>query len=504
MPGLALNEDADHFFFDRSPEKMTVEGLRELIDHYAVPQMKEIFLNVNSMRASYRSRVWTSYWDGFDPNQGNDQPFFASWPAGEREAVRKGVNNARLLDERGIDLFKVWIDRVRQHGISPWLSMRMNDVHSVDNVDAWCHTDFWRNHPEYRRAPYRFEAWPDRAYDYGRKEVRDYHFALIEEIFDRYDFDGLELDWMRFGFHFRPGFEAEGREILMDFHRRVRALADAQAKRRGHPIRIGVRAPSRPQTARELGLDAAAWAKAYLVDYIVITPFWATIEFDMPVELWKELLGDSPAILAAGLELNLRPTPRVWPKYGGHMSNSAETVFGAAASLLHRGADRIYLFNYMDTCTTVDNPEDYPKILHGAGTLQTATAGSRRHVVTYPDTWAPGEPDSHLLPAECRQGRTAAFRIPIGPKPAGGTAQVYVGLGENGGLDTAALEVRVNGQLCSPTTAAVPSPVHPIVQKSAGFDVPPGILHDGYNVVEVTGKLERAQEIVWMEIMIRS
>jgi len=417
MSGLALNEDADHFFFDRNPEKMTVDGLNELGDHYISPQMKEIFFNVNSMRTSYRSRVWTAIWDGFDPSLGDDQPFFADWPANEIAPVRKGVYNAYLLDLKGIDLFKVWIDRTRYHGRSPWLSMRMNDVHWTDRPGCYVHSPFWRDHPEYRRVDYRFESWSDRAFDYGRKEVRDYHMTLVREILDRYDFDGLELDWMRFGFHFRPGFEEEGRNLLIEFHREVRDLANAAAKRMGHPVKIGVRVPSRPQTARGLGLDAVAWAKLGLVDYIVITPFWATAEFDMPVELWKELLHGTNVTLAAGLEINLRPTPKVWPKYGAGFTNTAETVFGAASSLLHRGADRIYLFNYMDSVTTVSNPEDYPRILNSAGALETAAAGSRRHIVTYSDTWAPGEPQAFPLPETCRKGKTAAFRIHIGPKP---------------------------------------------------------------------------------------
>jgi hypothetical protein len=327
--------------------------------------------------------------------------------------------------------------------------------------------------------------------------------ALIKELLERYDMDGLELDWMRFGFHFKIGFEEEGRRLLIDFHKQVRALADQHARRLGHPIKIGVRVPSRPQTARGLGLDAIAWAKQGLIDMIVITPFWATVEFDMPVELWKELLGDSKVILAAGLEINLRPHIKVWPKYPENMSNSAETVFGAAASLLHRGADRIYLFNYMDSVTTVDNPADYPEILNKAGSLETIVGNSRRHVVTFMDTWAPGEPQAHLLPAQCGKNMTASFRIHIGPKPKNGTAQVYVGMGENGSLDVSALEVRVNGKLCPSSCQSLPIPFHPVVQKVGGFEIPIGILHDGYNVVEVTGTLDQSHEINWIEIMIR-
>jgi len=34
---------------------------------------------------------------------------------------------------------------------------------------------------------------------------------------------------------------------------------------------------------------------------IVITPFFETCEFDLPIELWKELLGDCPVLVAAGM-----------------------------------------------------------------------------------------------------------------------------------------------------------------------------------------------------------
>jgi hypothetical protein len=504
MPGLAINEDADHFYFDRDSEKMTVKGLQELVDHYHTPQVKEILFNVNSQRTSYASKVWSTMWEGYDPNGPDDQPRLAGTPEDERPAVRKGIYNAFVLNQKGIDPFTVWIDRARELGHPAWLSMRMNDVHSVDNVNSYIHSEFWKSHPEFQRVPHRLEAWADRAFDYGHKEVRDYHMALIKEIFERYDFDGLELDWMRFGFHFRPGFEAEGCRLLIEFHREVRRIANEYAKRRKHPIRIGVRVPSRPQTARGMGLDAIAWAKLGLVDMIVITPFWATIEFDMPVELWKELMGEAAKniTLAAGLEINLRPTPKVWPKYADRVSTTAEAVFGAAASLLDRGADRIYLFNYMDSVTTVDNPEDYPKILNNAGAIETATAHARRHIVTYPDTWAPGEPPAYPLPATCSKTSTAAFRIHVGPQPHSGVARVIVGLGENGNIDPATLIVRVNSTLCPSSTAPLPTPIHPIARKSAGFEIPTGTLHAGFNLVEITSTLEEAQEIVWVEIMI--
>jgi hypothetical protein len=37
--------------------------------------------------------------------------------------------------------------------ISPWISMRMNDVHFADKTDHYYHSSFWRNNPSFWRVP---------------------------------------------------------------------------------------------------------------------------------------------------------------------------------------------------------------------------------------------------------------------------------------------------------------------------------------------------------------
>ena len=222
----------------------------------------------------------------------------------------------------------------------------------------------------------------------------------------------------------------------------------------------------------------------------------------MPIEEWRDLLQETAVTLIAGLEINLHSTP----KYNREMSNSAETVFGAATTLLYRGVDQIYLFNFMDSLTTVDNPADYSPILHRAGMLETAASGVRRHVVTFSDTWAQGEPKGYLLPAMAlNKGlghASAEFRIPIGPAPKKGSAQVFIGLGEEGSMNTAAIEVYINTVCCQPCSVAIPKPIFPIAKKVVGFEVPVELLHNGYNHVRVVGSSDQPQQIVWVEIQI--
>ncbi len=485
---MILNEDDSHYFGSRSSEGMTLESLHAFIDQYADTQITHIFLNPNCQRTSYRSRVWDNIWE-----HGKQNPPEAS-------SAKNWVRNAELLDRQGIDPYQVWIQRARQKSISPWISMRMNDAHDLSDASCFLHSSFWVDHPECRRGDAIDANWADIAFDYARPEVREYHMRLVREYFERYDFDGLELDWMRFGYHFKPGCEEEGNRILGEFHREIRRLADDYSQRRGHPIRIGVRAPSRPETARGMGLYPIPWVRDGSVDLVTITPFWATIEFDMPVEIWKDLLRDTPAELAGGLEINLRPTPKVWPDYPDNISNSHETVFGAAASLLYRGVDHIYLFNYMDSQTTVDQPEQYRPILEHAGSLATLEGKHRRHIVTYADTYAVGEAPANPLPAICKQGLSASFRIPIGPRPTGGASRVWIGLGKEGSLDSSGLRVTVNDVETTPSNASAPVPIHSIAGKVAGFEIPRDVLHDSFNVVKICTGQATPYQIVWVEI----
>ena len=282
--GFIINEDDSHFFMSREPEQMSLEGLNAFVDQYAGTKVTHLFLCPNAQKASYRSDVWSAIWD-MEPNQvePKDDPVATRWMA-----------NAKLLNERGLDPYKIWIARCREKSISPWLSMRMNDVHNVDNVNSYIHAKFWIDHPDYWRVP-GGAGWTDRAFDYAIPEVRDHHMKFIRELLDRYDPDGLELDWMRFGYHFKPGQEAEGRTILTQFMRDVRALTREWSEKRGHPILLGARVPTKPESAYGLGMDAVAWVKEGLIDMLVPTPFWATTDFDIPVEQWRKDLGLTPA-----------------------------------------------------------------------------------------------------------------------------------------------------------------------------------------------------------------
>ena len=485
-PTLILNEDDSHFFGSRSAEQMNLEGLHAFVDQYANTKVSHLFLCPNAMKASHRSKVRDAIWE---MGEGQQLP--------QDEVAKRWCANARLLDERGLDPYAVWIARCREKKISPWLSMRMNDVHNVDEVDSYIHSSFWRKHPDYWRVP-GGKGWTDRALDYGIPVVREHAMAYVRELLERYDPDGLELDWMRFGYHFRPGKEAEGVVILNQFMRDVRALTKQWSVKRGHPIQLGARVPTLPDAARGLGMDGVTWVREGLVDMLVPTPFWATTDFDIPIELWRERIGRAAkkVILAPGAEILVRAYPAAKPIEADLLSSR-----GFAAAAWHRGADSIYLFNYMDPGPMTGGKVAYRTLLEEGLSARTVATKPRRHVVSYRDTVAPGMSSDVRLPVDGSTGGN--FRIYSGSKPKKADAFVIAGLAQADGVAQGKFEITINGRKCTPTTDLADLSLFSGVARAMQHQGPSDSLHDGYNEIQIKQLPgEPQQKIVWVEMRI--
>ena len=51
--------------------------------------------------------------------------------------------------------------------------------------------------------------------------MRERFLGLVDETLERYDFDGIELDWMRGPPYFRPGRLLDNLDTLTEFMRQV-------------------------------------------------------------------------------------------------------------------------------------------------------------------------------------------------------------------------------------------------------------------------------------------
>ena len=441
MSGLIQNQDCTDFFYGgRTLDDVDGGALLDAyVDTLSEAGVTVMMVNTNARRTNYRSEVWEAFWDGYDPDGPDDQPFLRSIPAGSRAGYRSLIHNMWALDARGVDYPARAIERCRLRDISPWITLRMNDVHENNDLEHPFHGTLWRDATYHRGGP---ATYYSRGLDYGHPEVRELYRKLVVETLGRYDIDGLELDFMREPYLFKPGAEEGGGAILREWLRGIRRLTHDAGVRRGHPVRLAVRVPSRIEVAQSWGLDAVGWAKDGLVDLVIATPRWSTLEFDMPMGEWREALADTGASLAGGLEVLYRPLPNGPPTHVTH-----EQAAGAAASVLAGGADVVYLFNYFagEHSHPSWTREDYRRTLSAMSSLEALNGLPRRHSVTWRDIIGRDEAYTPPLPAE---GTEFAFRLQTGPRPPeGASAWLEVGLARD--QAPRGFTATVNGTRCT-------------------------------------------------------
>lgn len=323
---LIVNEDNDHYFKCDSA-CMTEKSLVEYIDYVCQGPVTHFFMCPSGQRASFDSKTWEPIWKGM-----ND-------PDGSGAVSNIWCVNAKRLHDLGLDPYAVWIRRCRERRVAPWLSMRMNDTHGMNvrnffRGTTFCRTrsDLWINPDGKTRYDY--------CLDFAKKDVRDYTMAHFRELVERYDVDGVEMDWMRMGRNLRYGHEKEDGHFLTEFMAEARKSLDEIGSRRGRRIALGVRTCRDPDLAWEkMGMAVADWAKAGLVDLVVPHSFWAA-DPGIAVGKWIQRIGAA------------NPSVRVVPGIDFiTLRNGKETAMTpgmyrwVAEKFYSEGAGGVYLFN---------------------------------------------------------------------------------------------------------------------------------------------------------------
>ena len=107
---------------------------------------------------------------------------------------------ARFLDrmrDEGREALQIVIDSCHRIDVEAIAGARMNDCQGVVALfpdDTPDKSRFLLEHPE---LALRFPGTdtPTMMADFGREAVREHKFGVLEEVMQRFDFDGLELNW---------------------------------------------------------------------------------------------------------------------------------------------------------------------------------------------------------------------------------------------------------------------------------------------------------------------
>ncbi len=190
------------------------------------------------------------------------------------EIDRAMTLSIRSLRREGTDVLRVVAQTLRPRGIEVLAGVRMSDTHHrrLAFEDPLC-PRFTIDHPQWViRQPDGRDN--ETAMDYSIREVREHRLAIIRELAERPELDGLELNFMRWGKHFPRHEGAAKAPIMTAFVGQVRAALDEAAARRGakRPI-LGVRVPEGIRECWLAGVDAETWVRNGWIDYLIASTF---------------------------------------------------------------------------------------------------------------------------------------------------------------------------------------------------------------------------------------
>lgn len=198
-------------------------------------------------------------------------------------------SNFDALMEQGYDPFGIMVDTLRSHDIIVMANVRMNDHHG--RLIQW--TPWEREHKEWSLAKDTgARDWKAigalRHMDYAIEGVRKYRFSILKEIVERFNIDGIQLDFGRTApFVSEPKLEKG--KFMTEYIREVRKLLDQIAQKRNVEKKyLGAIVPWDFDFCIKEGLEVKTWIDEGLIDYISPGE-WYYADWNIPLNKWREI-----------------------------------------------------------------------------------------------------------------------------------------------------------------------------------------------------------------------
>ena len=282
---------------------------------------------------NFETQVGEIIGEGYDRLDDSTYSYVHSQTPG---VLKRIADNTRALIETAGGPLTALSSLCREEGLEFFARHRMNSHYKVDPASP-AYGRFRREHPGLmigrpgERIPEGSLEWGVRTgLDYAFPEVRERTASVIIELFERFDVDGVELDFMRHPTFFRPDEAYANRYLMTDLvahvHRRMEQISGA----RGRPLKLAVRVPPTLSDAARVGLDVARWISAGLVDIVVAG--MGMVPFQMRLEEFVEAAAGTDCLVYGCIE-------------GARPAVDDEVLRALAYRFWSAGADGIYLYN---------------------------------------------------------------------------------------------------------------------------------------------------------------
>jgi len=353
-PPIICTDDA--WFFIATDPPLTIDTLRKkLIPMYA--NTPSAFWSTFGDHEVYHheTKIGEIFGEGYDPNTIKPTHSIHS----EYPPPRIIANRKHLMDTTDGPLSSL-ITVCREANMEFFPRVRMNSHYVMDYFHA-SYGNFRRKNPELLIGRPN-ETIPEGTIEHGIRTglnyaflpVREYMYSIITEFFERFDIDGLELDFMRHPAFFRTEEAFRNAYLMTDLIRAIRKKIKEVESERNQKIRLAVRVPPTLEDSRRVGLDIETWISEELVDVVIVGGGF--IPFDTPVKDFVDI-ASKYNIQVYGCIEGLR-----------HID---EKHIRALASLYWQaGASGIYLYNFFTMPTEwnerilnqISNPKNLDKL----------------------------------------------------------------------------------------------------------------------------------------------
>ena len=279
----------------------------------------------------------------------------------ELTGERAGNIDPALLKaiSEGNDPPVVVIQEAKKRNLRVFYSYRVNDIHDAFIPEEL--PSFKVEHPDWLLGDNNGTIYWT-ALNFAVPEVVQLKIAIVQEIIDKYDFDGLELDFLRSSPYFSPGTEPQNAHILTKFVRSIRKMLKDKSIETKKKIELAVRVTETLEGCYLDGFDIETWVKEGLIDYLILgsghiadVREFKNIVKGMPVKI-------IPCVYAYAFNGIREPD--------GVPHSPIEIYRGQVATHFRQGADGEYFFNFFPHTKT----------------------GSCLNLACYQENWDPNDP----------------------------------------------------------------------------------------------------------------
>jgi hypothetical protein len=234
--------------------------------------------------------------------------------------------------KKGVDIAQRIVEESHHRKLEVFWEHRLNGADREVDVTTPARHPLKDKHPEWLIDD---GWWKPGLWNFAVPEVRDYKLAVLREVVERYDLDGLSLDFGRHPPYLPTGEQWEHRHELTTFVRQVRVMLQEVARKRGRPLLLSVRVAETIPGCHFDGIDIEAWVRQNLVDMIMI----GTRSIEVDLRGFRRLTAGTHVKLYPCIDQHHSPD-------GYHAVPAPDFLRGVAANWWQQGADGIATFNF--------------------------------------------------------------------------------------------------------------------------------------------------------------